>query len=94
MVPKNPAYDHNWAKIRLQVLERDRHVCQIALTGCTVQADSVDHIVPLSEGGARLDPRNLRASCRFCNLSRNGSRASQLAAALVADTECAPSRKW
>ena len=76
------------------MLDRDHHTCRIALPGCTVQADSVDHIVPLSEGGARLDPRNLRASCRYCNLSRNGSRASQLAAALVADTECAPSRKW
>ena len=93
-MPKNPAYDHNWAKVRLAVLERDAHQCQIKLAGCTGVADSVDHIVPLSEGGARLDPSNLRASCRYCNLARNGARAGQLAAAFSAGTDSTPSRRW
>ena len=43
---------------------------------------------------APYDPANLRALCQHCNLSRNGSRAGQLAAALGASGEVAPSRKW
>jgi hypothetical protein len=47
----------------------------------------------LSEGGARLDPENLRASCRHCNLARNAARASTLASAFEAGPS-GPSRRW
>jgi hypothetical protein len=50
--------------------------------------------MPLSEGGARLDPINLRASCQYCNLARNATRASALADALSAGSDAAPSRSW
>ena len=63
-----------WKPIRKQVLERDRQRCQIGAPGCTGTATHVDHIVPLSRGGARFDPSNLRAACQTCNLSRGDGR--------------------
>jgi 5-methylcytosine-specific restriction endonuclease McrA len=87
------AYDHNWQRVRLAIIARDG-CCQLRLPGCTGGADHVDHIVPLSEGGARLDPDNLRASCQWCNLSRGANRAGQMSDAFVAGVEASPSREW
>ena len=70
-------YDHRWVQMRRVVLERDGYVCLIKAKGCTGVATQVDHIVPVLAGGARLDPANLRASCRRCNVGRaNRSRDS------------------
>jgi 5-methylcytosine-specific restriction enzyme A len=66
-------YDHNWRKVRLWVLARDGHRCQLQRKGCTGTATQVDHIIPLIEGGDRLAPSNLRASCTHCNTS-DGAR--------------------
>ena len=88
------AYGSDWRAVRASVLARDRLECQLHLVGCTGRAEHVDHIIPLSEGGARLDPTNLRASCRHCNLSRNGSRAAQLSAAFAGQVGASPSRRW
>jgi 5-methylcytosine-specific restriction protein A len=74
-------YDHNWQRVRLVVLARDGHRCQLNRPGCTGVATQVDHIVPISEGGERLDSHNLRASCRHCNTSRGASRHSEFVAA-------------
>ena len=62
-------YDADWDRVRIGILVRDGYRCQIAGPGCTGRATSVDHIVPLALGGARLDPRNLRAACGHCNSS-------------------------
>jgi hypothetical protein len=59
-----------WRKIRLAVLERDTYQCQIHSTKCTTIATEVDHIVPISQGGSKYDPSNLRASCHNCNNGR------------------------
>lgn len=59
-----------WRKVRAFVLERDQGRCQIRGTNCTHQATEVDHIISRSQGGAALDPRNLRASCKECNNQR------------------------
>lgn len=54
-----------WGKLREQVLGRDQHTCGY----CGSEADSVDHIIPLSRGGPdKLD--NLVAACRSCNTSK------------------------
>ena len=87
-------YDHNWQKVRLVVLARDGHRCQIGLPGCTRVAEHVDHIVPISEGGARLDPSNLRAACGRCNLARKSGRTATMVAAFDAQVAPSPSRKW
>jgi len=52
------------------IFQRDHRLCRLRLPGCTVAATHIDHIVPVSQGGAWFDPNNLRASCRWCNLSR------------------------
>ena len=93
----NPArpYDSRWQRIRLTVLERDNHLCQLQLDGCTTTADAVDHRIPLSEGGRRLDIDNLRASCTHCNSVRSRRRRAELARhALTTPTTSTPSRVW
>jgi 5-methylcytosine-specific restriction endonuclease McrA len=66
--PAERGYGHDWRKIRAAVLQRDDHACQ----WCGAPAKTVDHIIPLAVGGARLDPRNLAAACLRCNSSRGG----------------------
>ena len=45
--------------------------CALRLPGCTKWATTVDHIVPVIEGGTS-DPSNLRPACSHCNSSRGG----------------------
>lgn len=62
-------YDAKWRRSRNQYLAThpycedpyDRH------GGYPPKAREVDHITPLTEGGARLDPRNAQALCRGCH---------------------------
>lgn len=58
--------DAAWRRVRLAVLRRDRYICQ----WCGDPATQVDHVVPLIEGGERLAPSNLVASCLPCNARR------------------------
>ena len=62
-----------WRTLRLRILQRDNHRCQINHRGCTLIADQVDHIIPLVDGGAKYDPSNLRAACTHCNASLGAS---------------------
>ena len=88
-------YDHHWQQVRLVILTRDMYACQLRLDGCEGRATHVDHIIPLSEGGQRLDPHNLRASCEKCNLRRNRQRQAELARhALRQHEPTNPSRVW
>jgi 5-methylcytosine-specific restriction endonuclease McrA len=59
-------YDHEYRKVRAEVLERDGWMCH----WCGEPANTVDHVVPLAQGGARLDEDNLVAACRSCNSGR------------------------
>ena len=68
---RKPHYGGPWRTIRKQILERDRGICQIAAPGCTIAANQVDHILPVSRGGSWWDPANLRAACPRCNNGRN-----------------------
>ncbi len=74
-----------WRTVRLAVLERDGHRCQIGGPRCTQHATEVDHIVAIDDGGAPYDPQNLRAACKRCNSARRVGK--QQAAA-------PPSRDW
>lgn len=65
-----PEYSGPWNRIRLKILERDGYQCQVRGPTCTGVATQVDHIVPVSEGGAWWDEANLRASCAKCNRRR------------------------
>ena len=60
-------YDNDWKIIRKKILTRDNMVCNYCQRYMTLAEATVDHIVPLSAGGARLDPSNLVACCLSCN---------------------------
>ena len=70
MPSSHPAYTGPWARIRKSILERDQYTCQIRGPKCTTTATQVDHIIPITKGGAWYDPTNLRASCAKCNYAR------------------------
>jgi 5-methylcytosine-specific restriction endonuclease McrA len=65
-----------WKELRLKVLARDGHTCQL----CGRPATHCDHIVPRSQGG-RSVPENLRATCAKCNLLKSRSESSLAALA-------------
>lgn len=65
-----PQYSGPWTRIRLEVLERDGYLCQIRDSRCKGTATQVDHIVPVTSGGAWWDKANLRAACWPCNRDR------------------------
>lgn len=64
---------HRWRKLRLQILIRDGWRCQLCGVGLYRAKNgkrgnaAVDHITPLSQGGAPYDPANLRAICQADN---------------------------
>lgn len=75
-LPKAPAtnrpstssrgYDRRWQALRLMVLRREP-LCR----RCSKPAQDVDHIRPMSQGGARLDPSNLQPMCRACHRAKH-----------------------
>lgn len=82
-------YNGPWVRVRLSILERDGYLCQIQGPTCKTRATEVDHIIPIVEGGSRLDPTNLRSVCRPCHNTR---KARHL---LVIDpTTHPPPRDW
>jgi hypothetical protein len=74
---------------RLAVLARAGYRCQLCGDPAPVRATGpwpageADHIVPLAEGGAPLDPANGRALCRPCNRRRGGYTAQARQAAAL-----------
>lgn len=60
-------YDARWRKVRKRYLARNPVCEDCQEQGDVTVADMVDHIIPLRAGGARLDPRNLRALCWPCH---------------------------
>ena len=71
-----------WKRERARVLKRDKVCVRCGEDGTLIDPATgrvnelqVDHIVPLSVGGAPFDLRNLRVLCRRCNLARPKGRA-------------------
>lgn len=63
-------YDYEWQKTRRRILNRDNWTCTYCEKKLVNSDATVDHIVPLSRGGSKTDPDNLRAACRACNSSK------------------------
>jgi 5-methylcytosine-specific restriction endonuclease McrA len=82
-----------WRRVRVVVLERDGHLCQIRGRRCELNAGEVDHIIRPEDGGAWYDPDNLRASCGPCNRARGGRVGAQMTNARYS-TAPRPSREW
>lgn len=66
-------YQAKQETIRLNKLKYDGFIiCEYCKSICTAETGSVlrhtvDHVIPLSEGGDPLDQANLKIACRFCN---------------------------
>lgn len=65
-----------WRRTRLFVLDRDGWKCKIRGPKCLDWATEADHIISRADGGALLDPRNLRAACKPCNGGRAAKRTN------------------
>lgn len=60
-------YAADWQRVRLAVL-CDEPLCRpCRAAGRVTEATLVDHVTPLSEGGARLDRSNLEPMCVGCH---------------------------
>ena len=82
------------------VFERYGRLC--VLCGAA-QADSVDHVVALSQGGDPLDVENLRPACQACNYARGDKpfaafiaerHRQQLESGARERAQREPSRNW
>jgi 5-methylcytosine-specific restriction protein A len=71
------AYRH----LRVYVLDRDHHTCQIRGPRCTTVATVVDHVVDRADGGALYHTTNLRAACAACNGWRSATRTNAIRSA-------------
>ena len=67
---QDPRVSKDYKKVRLVVLARDGYVCYY----CGQDANTVDHIVSIKNGGDPVNPENLIACCKRCN-SAKGSRS-------------------
>lgn len=63
-------YDATWRKLRLWHLRRQPLCVACERRGRLTPAEEVDHITPISRGGARLDPANLQSLCKSCHSAK------------------------
>ena len=57
-----------WKKVRRASIERDGYRCRAC--GKAAGRFEVDHIIPLSEGGAAYELDNLQSLCRPCHFDK------------------------
>lgn len=55
--------DRRWRKLRAQALNTEPRCVLCLREGRLTAATTVDHIVPISEGGAKYDPTNCQSLC-------------------------------
>jgi len=67
---KDPRDSRAYRARRLEILQRDQWTCFY----CMQPATTVDHVIPIKDGGDPLAYDNLVSSCSTCN-SRKGSRS-------------------
>ena len=66
-------YDATWQKLRLIVLA-DEPLCRSCKKeDRLIEAREVDHIIPMSNGGARLDRNNLQSLCKSCHSKKTAN---------------------
>jgi 5-methylcytosine-specific restriction endonuclease McrA len=82
---QDPRVSKDYKKVRLIVLARDGYVCYY----CGQDANTVDHIVSIKNGGDPVNPENLIACCKRCN-SAKGSRSQGVFLARVSTPPAFP----
>jgi len=60
----------DWNRVRIVIYHRDGGTCMKCGVKLSKKYFHVDHIVPLSRGGAEWDLDNLELSCPACNLTK------------------------
>lgn len=74
-------YDSAWRRLRNAYI-RQHPICEMQHECDGDPADEVDHIIPIADGGERLDEDNLQSLCKACHThkthnidlpARNGS---------------------
>lgn len=68
----------DWQRVRMVIWERDGGVCMKCNTKLSKKNFHVDHIVPVSKGGAEWDLNNLELSCPQCNLRKGSKESSEV----------------
>lgn len=66
-------YDADWQRCRLAVLGREPFCRLCAAKDRVSAATLVDHIIPLADGGERLDDSNLQPLCVECHAIKTGA---------------------
>lgn len=61
-------YDSRWQKVARAVRAQSPLCVRCQRQGRIVPAAVADHIIPIEQGGAVLDPSNLQALCTRCNV--------------------------
>ena len=63
-------YGAAWDRLRREILERDRHLCQPCRKRDVITtATQVDHVKPKAKGGTD-DPANLQSICTPCHTAK------------------------
>lgn len=66
-----------WRRLRAAVLGASPLCVACESEGLVVPATVVDHIRPINEGGAKLDPANLQTLCETCHNSKSASEGHE-----------------
>lgn len=68
--PSKRGYDWNWTRLS-RAYRKIYPLCRICLDiGKPTPGALVDHIIPLDEGGERLDEKNMQTLCRPCHAKK------------------------
>lgn len=62
----------DWPLLRMTVLQRDGHTCQLQMDGCTTVATEADHI----HRGDDHAPTNLQAACAWCHSRKTSAEGN------------------
>jgi 5-methylcytosine-specific restriction endonuclease McrA len=87
---RHPFATRHGRQARARILVRDQWRCH----WCGRHANTVDHLIPISEGGSHYDPRNLVAACAHCNKSRGGKIGGRITAAKQRRTDPTGRKVW
>lgn len=66
-------YDHEWRKFREWYASVVPAICVRCEAALESKLMHLDHIVPLEQGGARLDPNNVQWLCEGCHNTKTAT---------------------
>lgn len=66
-----------WRNLREYFLSKNPLCIECAKAGYVTEAQVVDHIKPVSEGGEMLDINNLQPLCAACHNKKHGDRTQK-----------------